>query len=538
MHPSTAQARVVVDELVRCGVRHLVACPGSRDAPLAIAAHAAAAGGRLTLHVRIDERSAGFLAVGLAKAGALAAVFCTSGTAAANLHPAVLEAHHSRTPLLVLTADRPAELHGTGANQTVEQSTLYGTAASYVDFPEKGEAFWRGTVCRAVALATAGPVQVNIPFREPLVPDDDPTWPPGRPDGAPWTRWSAPTVTGPAATDLVPRTVLVAGDPLGRPDVITAAADAARRAGWPVIAEPTSTAPGALANGSLLLNSGAVLPRPDEVIVVGRPTLSRGVGACLRSAARVRVLAHDPEWTDPQRLAAEVIGRIDDVPAPDPAWLAGWRAADRVAGVVVDRVLADTPWPTGAHVARDLLAALPADATLFLGSSNPVRYVDLFGRTGNQRIMANRGVAGIDGSVSTAAGIALGGGRPCYALLGDLTFLHDTNGLLIGPAEPRPDLTVVVVNDDGGGIFTLLEQGAPEHAAGFERMFGTPHGTDLAALCAAHHVPHLLIADRDKFRAAIAPAPGPRVLEIRIDRAGLRDWQAGLFDAVRAAFTH
>ncbi|HEY0804568.1 MAG TPA: thiamine pyrophosphate-binding protein, partial [Pseudonocardiaceae bacterium] len=167
----------------------------------------------------------------------------------------------------------------------------------------------------------------------------------------------------------------------------------------------------------------------------------------------------------------------------------------------------------------------------FLGSSNPVRFVDLFGRARDQRIMANRGVAGIDGSVSTAAGLALGG-TPCYALLGDLTFLHDTNGLLIGPAEPRPDLTVVVLNDDGGGIFALLEQGAPEYADSFERMFGTPHGTDLAALCAAHCLPHLLVSDRDKLLAALPPAVGPRVIEIRVDRAGLRDWQARVFRAV------
>jgi 2-succinyl-5-enolpyruvyl-6-hydroxy-3-cyclohexene-1-carboxylate synthase len=184
-------------------------------------------------------------------------------------------------------------------------------------------------------------------------------------------------------------------------------------------------------------------------------------------------------------------------------------------------------------VARDLIEAIPADATLFLGSSNPVRFVDLFGRPGaGLRIVANRGVAGIDGSVSTAAGLALGHGRPCYALLGDLTFLHDSNGLLIGPAEPKPDLTVVVLNDDGGGIFTLLEQGAPEHAASFERVFGTPHGCDLAALCAGYGVPHLLVTDRDKLRAALAPAPGPRVIEIRVDRSGLRDWQARLFHAV------
>jgi 2-succinyl-5-enolpyruvyl-6-hydroxy-3-cyclohexene-1-carboxylate synthase len=531
---STAQARVIVDELVRCGVRHLVACPGSRNAALSMAAFDAAAANRLTLHVRIDERSAGFLALGLAGAG-LVGMFCTSGTAAANLYPAVLEAHHSATPLLVLTADRPAELHHTGANQTIEQHDLYGVAAPCVEFPlDGGNAVWRATVCRAVALAAAGPVQVNVPFREPLVPSAEDDWPAGRADGSPWTRWTSSEPTGPGAVGLAARTVLVVGDPVGRPDRITAAARAAAAAGWPVIAEPTGMAAAlaggasVLANGSLLVNAGPT-PRPDEVVVVGRPTLSRGVGALLRAAGRVR--AHD--WTDPQRLAAEVIDHIADVPMPDPAWLASWLAADRAAGAVVDRMLADQPWPTGAHVARDLIGALPADATLFLGSSNPVRFVDLFGRPGaGLRIVANRGVAGIDGSVSTAAGLALGHGSPCYAMLGDLTFLHDSNGLLIGPAEPKPDLTVVVLNDDGGGIFTLLEQGAPEHAASFERMFGTPHGCDLAALCAGYGVPHLLVTDRDKLRAALAPAPGPRVIEIRVDRTGLRDWQARLFQAV------
>lgn len=514
--------------------------PGSRNAALSMAAFDAAVSDRLTLHVRIDERSAGFLALGLAKAGqGLAGVCCTSGTAAANLHPAVLEAHHSATPLLVLTADRPAELQNTGANQTIEQRGLYGVAAPCVEFPtDGGNAVWRATVCRAVALSAAGPVQLNVPFREPLVPSGDEDGPAGRADGAPWTRWSSSEPTGPGAVDLAARTVLLVGDPVGRPERVTAAARAAAAAGWPVIAEPTGTAAAlaggasVLSNGSLLLNAGAT-PRPDEVVVVGRPTLSRGVGALLRAAGRVRVLDTGPDWTDPQRVAAEVSDHIADVPTPDPAWLSDWLAADRTAGAVVDRILADQPWPTGAQVARDLIAALPAAATLFLGSSNPVRFVDLFGRPGaGQRIVANRGVAGIDGSVSTAAGLALGHGGPCYALLGDLTFLHDSNGLLIGPAEPKPDLTVVVLNDDGGGIFTLLEQGAPEHAASFERMFGTPHGTDLAALCAGYGVPHLLVADRDKLRAALAPAPGPRVVEVRVDRTGLRDWQARLFRAV------
>jgi 2-succinyl-5-enolpyruvyl-6-hydroxy-3-cyclohexene-1-carboxylate synthase len=553
VHPSTAQARVIVDELVRCGVRHVVACPGSRNAPLSIAVFEAAAAGRCTLHVRIDERSAGFLALGIGKAGhGPAVVFCTSGTAVANLHPAVLEAHHSGTPLLVLTADRPAELQGTGANQTVDQRGLFGSAAPCVDLAPAerrpgGNAVWRATVCRAAALAAAGSVQVNVQFREPLVPDGDTDWPEsleGRGDG-PWTRWSPTVTTSRGATGLAARTVLLVGDPAGRPDRITRAAEAAAAAGWPVIAEPTGTAAAraggaeVLVAGSLLVNAGE-LPaalRPDEVLVAGRPTLSRGFGALSRDAGRVVVLGDPAGWTDPQRLAAEVADHVHPagLPEPDPAWLAGWLAADRAAGEVVDRLLARRPWPTGEHLARDVLAALPADAVLFLGSSNPVRFVDLVGRPGAGSIMANRGVAGIDGSVSTAAGIALGTGRPCWALLGDLTFLHDVNGLLIGPAEPKPNLTIVVVNDDGGGIFALLEQGAPEHGASFERMFGTPHGTDLAALCAGYGVEHLLVTDQDKLTAALTPTPGPRVIEVRVDRSALRDDQAALFAAVRSA---
>jgi 2-succinyl-5-enolpyruvyl-6-hydroxy-3-cyclohexene-1-carboxylate synthase len=549
VHPSTAQARVIVDELIRCGVRHVVLCPGSRNAPLSMALHDAATTGLLTLHVRIDERSAGFLALGIGKVGAgPAAVCCTSGTAVANLHPAVLEACHSRTPLLLLTADRPVDLYGTGANQTIDQRGIFGPAAGCVDLPpaEHGldqNAVWRGTVCRAVAATATGPVQLNIPLREPLVPSGDDEWPTslaGRADGGPWTRWHRPEPAVTTATALAARTVVVVGDPVGQP--VTEVAAVAAAAGWPVIAEPTgfaaAVAGGArvLASGSLLINAGP-LPdalRPADVLVVGRPTLSRGVGALLRAAGRVVVVGDPAGWPDPQRLATEVTATVEAA-GTDPSWTVAWQAAGDAVTAAADRWLAGQPWPTGMHVARDLIAALPADAVLFVGSSNPARYVDFTGRPGALPVLANRGVAGIDGSVSTAAGIALGSVRPCYALLGDLTFLHDINGLLIGPAEQRPDLTVVVVNDDGGGIFGVLEQGAPEHAASFERVFGTPHHADLAALCAGYRVPHVLVSDADKLRAALAPATGPRVVEIRLDRSGLRDRQAALFAATREA---
>jgi 2-succinyl-5-enolpyruvyl-6-hydroxy-3-cyclohexene-1-carboxylate synthase len=560
MNPSTAQATVLADELVRAGLRHVVVCPGSRNAPLSMALHALAEAGRVRLHVRIDERSAGFLALGLAKGlhgDGLAGVLCTSGTAVANLHPAVLEAHHSGTPLLVLTADRPAELIGTGANQTIAQRGLFGAAAPCVELPVAQRrpgamAVWRGMVDRAAALAAAGgPVQLNIPFAEPLVPDGDPDWPEplaGRADG-PWTARPAERVTyalGQPVTDLGPRTLVVAGS--DRPDRVLAAAELAAAAGWPVLAEPTGaaavldTAATLVRQGSLLLNAGE-LPaalRPDAVVVVGRPTLSRGVGRLLRTAGVVYAVGDAPQWTDPQHVATSTVNwlGVNDVrpSTPDDAWDAAWRRADTAAGAAVDKLLTDAAWPTGPQVVAELLDALPGGSALFLGSSNPVRFVDFAGRPrADVWLLANRGVAGIDGSISTAAGIALAAERPGYALLGDLTFLHDLNGLLIGPAEQRPDLTVVVLNDNGGGIFSLLEQGAEEHAASFERVFGTPHDADLAALCAGYRVPHQVVEDAGALRAALAPAEGLRVVEIRTRRADLRTWDHTLKSAVAAA---
>jgi 2-succinyl-5-enolpyruvyl-6-hydroxy-3-cyclohexene-1-carboxylate synthase len=551
MNPSTAMATVIIDELIRNGIRHVILCPGSRNAALAFALHQA----KITLHVRIDERSAAFFALGIAKStGTPAAIVCTSGTAVANLHPAVLEAHHSGIGLLLITADRPPELHGTGANQTIDQRNIFGSSAVAVDFPV-AEArpglnpVWRGLVCRGVARAETGrPVQLNIPFREPLIPTDAEPWPDsldGRPDGSRWTTSSAArTVPGNRVDFPLPaRSLMVVGS--GDPARAVAAAGVAAKAGWPVVAEPVGAAAAILGGahvlrrGPLLLSGGA-LPedlRPEAVIVVGRPTLSRGVRG-LMDRVPVYGIGDHPQWTDPQYVATHVRGWLDEddlihVTDHDDAWLTGWRAAEEAAVAAVDQVLADQPWPTGLHVARELVAALPSGATLFLGSSNPVRDVDLVAdQRADITIHANRGVAGIDGNLSTAAGIAVGTAGPTYALTGDLTFLHDLNALLIGPAEQRPNLTAVVLNDDGGGIFSILEQGAPEHAASFERVFGTPHGADLRQLCAGFHVPHTIADTPAALRAALAPADGLRVVEVRADRAILRPLHARLREAV------
>ncbi|HEX2264122.1 MAG TPA: 2-succinyl-5-enolpyruvyl-6-hydroxy-3-cyclohexene-1-carboxylate synthase, partial [Pseudonocardiaceae bacterium] len=217
--------------------------------------------------------------------------------------------------------------------------------------------------------------------------------------------------------------------------------------------------------------------------------------------------------------------------SPDPGWLQRWQHADALAAAAVGSIVESHPEVTGLGVARLMVPALPAGALLLLGSSNPIRDVSLAARPRRGlTVLANRGVAGIDGAVATATGAALMHGGPGYALVGDLTFLHDANGLLAGPEEARPDLTVVVANDDGGGIFGLLEQGAPEHASAFERVFGTPQGTDLAALCSAYHVPHTQV-QANELAAALSPAPRTRVLEVRTERAGLR----ALHERIRAA---
>jgi 2-succinyl-5-enolpyruvyl-6-hydroxy-3-cyclohexene-1-carboxylate synthase len=555
VNPSTAQATVVVDELIRNGIRHVVVCPGSRNAALAMALHQAATAGHLTMHVRIDERSAGFLALGLSKSGGRpAAVACTSGTAAANLHPAVLEAYHSGVGMLVLTADRPPELHGTGANQTIDQRGLFGPAAITVEFPvaerrDGQNQVWRGLVCRAVAQAEHGrPVQVNMPFREPLMPAFGPPWPEnldGRPHGLRWTTSAAPLSMAGSRVDfrLPARTLMVFGS--GRDDRAVAAASVAASAGWPAVAEPSGQA-AAMAGGAAVLRCGALLLacgelpeslRPEAVVVVGRPTLSRGVRGLMGSAPVYGIGDH-PQWTDPQYVATHVRGwlDLDDMPqvdGMDPDWLAAWRQADTNAVMAAEKLLGEQDWPTGLQLAVDVMAALPPDAALFLGSSNPIRDVDLVAEPrADVVIHANRGVAGIDGNVSTAVGMALSTDRPSYALIGDLTLLHDVNGLLIGPPEQRPNLTVIVHNDDGGGIFTLLEQGSAEYQSSFERVFGTPHNADLASLCRGYRVPHTLVTTSAELRAALAPDAGLRVVEARSDRALLRDLHARLRSVV------
>jgi 2-succinyl-5-enolpyruvyl-6-hydroxy-3-cyclohexene-1-carboxylate synthase len=559
VNPSTALATVVVDELVRHGVREAVLCPGSRSAGFAYALQDADRVGRLRLHVRVDERSAAFLALGLAKlTRSPVAVFTTSGTAVANLHPAVLEASHAAVPLIIVSADRPAELQRTGANQTTEQAHIFGSAV--VMFHQLGtparrqgqNAQWRSVVSRLCAAAggasgqDSGPVHLNVPLREPLVPDlGADQWPEsleGRHYGAPWVDLRSADLQV-AGLARVPRTLMVLGD-LPDPAMATAVTDLARVSGWPLIAEPFGgrDASVPLPHGPLLLTAGRWLlgHLPDRVLVVGRTTLSRPVGELLRNPlVSVEVVAAQSNWPDPAHVATvvhpfEVVrASVPDGLQVDQDWARGWAEAGRLVSKAARSVI-ESAWPSGLGVASTVLAAVPPESTLFVGSSNSVRDLDLSMspsvRSTPLTVVASRGLAGIDGCVSTAVGLALA--RPhqgVYALMGDLTFLHDSNGLLIGPTEPQPDLTIVVTNDDGGGIFTLLEPGEPGRAEDFERIFGTPTGTSILDICSAHGVRYTLASTQAELRAVLQQRPaGLAVAEVRVDRSGHRDLHAQL----------
>lgn len=573
--PAVTAARALVADLVSRGVQDIVLAPGSRSAPLAYAVAEAADAGRVTLHVRIDERAAGFLALGLSKGaeGAPVAVVTTSGTAVANLHPAVLEASHTGLPLILLTADRPHELRGTGASQTTDQVGIFGSAVRFaVDVPapsgsqeaagepdaEPGVATaeelrdLRSVTARAVSAALGfrsghpGPVHLNLAFRDPLTP----TAPlPGLPVDTAQQGHAKPDpplvvpamlqhVASPALPGDPARTVVVAGDGAG-----TDARQLAEVQGWPLFAEPSSGAtggPNSIAAYRALLGSDDLAGSIEQVVVLGRPTLSRPIQRLLgRPDVTVSVVAPGAgPWPDAARNAAVVLPGVSpawfETSTPPPsAFLERWRAAGAQASKVLDDVTCDEAvlgGPTALSVARAVAAVLGPDDLLVVGSSNPVRDLELVvGLDGpGPAVLANRGLAGIDGTVSTAVGVALAAARRglrTRALLGDLTFLHDVGGLLRGPDETPVDLEIVVVNDDGGSIFATLEHGALAATssaanATFERVFGTPHGSNLAQLCAGYGVDHQLVKDVPTLRHALqAPSHGIQVIEVRVPRA-------------------
>jgi 2-succinyl-5-enolpyruvyl-6-hydroxy-3-cyclohexene-1-carboxylate synthase len=490
--------RAFCDELARCGMEHACTSPGSRSTPLVLSLVRER---RIRCWSHIDERCSGFFALGAAKAaGRPVAVTCTSGTAAANLLPAVIEAHEARVPLLVLTADRPAELREVGAGQTIDQIKLYGGAVKW--FFEVGvhEAtpqnlrWFRALACRAYWTASQGrpgPVHLNFPLREPLVLDgplpDDPT---GTPDGTPWISIRTEIPQSAPPPKLPERGIVVAGRSERDRDLGLTVARFAERAGYPLLADPLSGArhgPAAIARYDLLLRDDALIDRlrPDLILRVGDLPTSKPLRQWLDRHARVRQIALDPEnaWQDPASVVAEIVvadPRISlDAWAPerprDRDWLAAWRAADDVATTAIADTVSD-------ELSEPLVAArlgewLPEEATVFVASSMPIRDVELYfpAKSTAPRVVSNRGANGIDGTVSSAFGVAAAQNTPVVLLIGDVALAHDIGGLLAARRLGLP-LTIVLLNNDGGGIFHFLPVAGERDA--FEEHVATPHGLD------------------------------------------------------------
>lgn len=591
-------ARSAVHALEDGGVREVVLCPGSRSAPLAYAIAESEARGALRVHVRIDERDAGFTALGLSLAsGRPAAVVTTSGTAVGELMPAVMEANHAGAQLVVLSADRPEELRGTGANQTTHQVGLFGTHVRIgVDIPAgedpapelrrallaaegiavsdgRGELHGLGGIEGvSVHVAAPGPVHVNIAFREPLVPgpldrlgtaarrSDEGADPSARGPvaGEGDTRTKPiPVVPAAATHDAEPddlparRTVVVAGHDAG-----PVAEEFARRHGLPLLAEPSSNARfGPNAIGPYRLLVAAFESAIERVVVFGRPTLSRPIARLLANAS-VPAALYVPEpvsWFDAGHRNERIIDDPEDLirfsGRGADGWLEAWREAGGAASEAIGEVLKGEG-ATGLLLAREVWAA--ATGLLVLGSSNPIRDADLAGEPAvapAARVFANRGLAGIDGALATATGIALGaaGGERTTLLVGDVTFLHDVGGLLLGRGDAEPDLDIVVLNDGGGAIFSTLEHGAVAESGHYgdavERFFGTPHGVRLEGLAAAYGVDYVRVAEPAALRAVLGSNAGDsesagqrgrggrRIIDVAVDRSDVR----GLHRRVAAA---
>lgn len=561
--PQTTFAATLVDEWVRAGITDAVVCPGSRSTPLTSALHARA---QMRLHVRLDERSAGFFALGLAAALAHPVVVCTtSGTAAAELHASVVEAHHARVPLVVCTADRPPELHHVGAPQTIEQDALFGAAVRWSvspGVPDPQTAWtWRALGARLVAEARdgpsgPGPVHCNLAFRDPLVGTAG-ELPPGRREGLPWHTVVRSLASGHRLAEEMARRaggrgLLVVGAGGGDPQAVLCAA---RLLGWPVLADPRSgcrlEVPGVVAAADALARceDARRALSPEFVVVLGAGWASEALGDFLADASDAggELAIVDPWWrwqdprrsaslleaADPTALLAEVTGMLEHEArdATWSSWSARWQRAEDAAQAAMDAVLQTAPGSALSEpaLARLVLPSVPPAATVVVSSSMPVRELEWYGPKLSQppRVWANRGANGIDGVTSTALGFAAARGGPVVGLLGDLAFFHDAGAL----ARPAVDgnlagsCTLVVVDNGGGGIFSFLPQASAGDRAAFERLFATPMATPVLELASGlgARVAEARSVGALQTELARLAAPGVRKPEVTVLRAVVPD---------------
>ena len=548
----------MVDELIRAGVRDAVICPGSRSTPLTLAV----ARSSLRVHVRLDERSAGFFALGLAKrSGCPSLIVVTSGTAAAELHAAVAEASLDDVPVIVVTADRPPELHDIGAPQTIPQSEMFAPLARFSLNPGTASglprASWRPIASRLVVEATGltgspGPVHAILGLVDPLVGRAD-ALPPGRPAGEPW--FTAPVMHHKLSSELFTqlggrRGVIVAGRGCGAATTLLAGAAALA---WPVIADPRSglrsEATGVITTADSLLRSPHVVDRldPEVIVLVGAPPASKVIGEwisqCAGAGARVIVIGEHGPARHPTRTAAEFVvtepasffaGLASADLKPSVDWMDLWSALEVRADEVIASVL-DAEALSEPSVARTVAHAAGQAATIVASSSMPLRDLEWFGGTISTAgaVLANRGANGIDGVVSMALGAAAGGAGPVVALVGDLAFFHDVSALVDG-LDPGSSAVIVVVDNDGGGIFSFLPQHELLEPEVFETLFGTPRRPEVAQVARGFGVDCVEVETADELWGALVEAMGAEGVTVLVARVRDRDANVELHNRLNA----
>jgi len=521
INPSTLLARVIVRQIIEAGVTDVVISPGSRNAPLSLAFYQASTKGLIKLHVRIDERTAAFFALGIAKAsGRPVPIVCTSGTAVANYHPAVLEASHTNTPLLVLTADRPAALRKTGANQTTEQARIFGKAVRY--FADVSGSVYPMEL--PFNSLQSGPVHLNIQFEEPLIGDKSDNW------------LNDLEITAPKVFDRKTpgtfytkstRGVLVIGHDRGGLSA-NAVKDFADALGWPVIAEDPLTFKNGISHASVFLTSKTISEdlAPDTVVVIGRTTLSRSINAFIKMARKEIVIDPRIATVDSDRMADQKFTQLPavEVQPADAEYAEKWSKYSLRA----QKMVADISTWSEQLIAREIAANIPSGTSLFISSSRPIRDLEGFAvaRDGVETF-ANRGLAGIDGNISTALGIA-SQRTQTIAVLGDLGFLHDLTGLI---HKEDINLKIFVINNDGGGIFSTLAQRGVD---GFEEVFGTPHGLDPAAIAASMGIKAKTIDPQAQLIKELSePVKGISVVVVNVpNREAGADLLKGMYNSV------
>lgn len=517
---ATRSARAIVQSCLDSGVEHVVIAPGSRNAPLSWAFAQAEKAGLIKIQVRIDERDAGFLALGIAKVtGKPVPVVVTSGSAVANLLPAIVEAFHSAVPVIVLSADRPASARGKSAPQTINQFGIFGTfVKSQIDVaPDQTDLSEVSKVIDLTITNRPGPVQVNVQFELPLLPDlENLAWQPKPPSlkSISKTEIKQKQIAVPA------RGIFVVGDNAD-PESVREINQISQVIGWPVIWEPTANAhmlKNSISHGVVLLQAD-IAPKVDAVVTFGTVGLSRVILGLLKSVP-IHLAIHSAtsgsDLPDPVSSAKEIFDCVPNLETKiDPEWLNQWQVLDHKAATAVATALSPETL-TGPSAAQLVWDQTGKDEQLFVAASWPVRHLESYAaKRDGLNVFGNRGANGIDGLISTAIGVGIGTSKRTVLLMGDIAFLHDVGGLNLGEEQAAPNLTIVVLDNNGSGIFSQLEQGADEYQEHYEKVFGTPHVKDLWVIAESLGIPAKQVTSKTELKFALQSfekTPGIKVI--------------------------